>query len=526
MRRRDRIAVLSLVIACYSLMFYTIHKTGHSISGVLPQRNYDLMLNMSLDGHDDDISLKVALPLDTDRQRIREELIGSPEFAFHILGERLNRWGIWEKRNAKGHHVLVYRCTVRTEARKYKLPAKFDVLAKYPQTVEPYLLASEHIQSDSPEIRQLFERLVPPPDRGDTLAITRTAFSYTSETIKAVELKGTTDALTCFRLGEASCGGKARLFVALCRTGGLPARLVQGLILKGGTWRSSHIWAEVWMAGHWAPFCPLNGYFAEVPSSYLILCYGDEPLITHTRDINLQYYFHGKKTLAPPPEAMRTLRQQPGGMLNLWATFERVGIPLNLLKIILMIPFGALVVVVARDIVGIQTFGTFMPALMAVAFRDTGLAWGLALLGAILLFGTAARFGLQRFRLLHTPRLAIILTTTVAFMMTITTIGVATGQVLATRVSLFPLAILTLTVERFAIICEEEGLPKALKIATATGIVAVAAYLPMQWETLQVIVVTFPETLLLVIAVFFIVGRWTGMRLTEYIRFREFIAGK
>ena len=46
--------------------------------------------------------------------------------------------------------------------------------------------------------------------------------------------KGTTDALTALRLGEASCNGKSRLFVALARAAGIPARLVGGLVLETG----------------------------------------------------------------------------------------------------------------------------------------------------------------------------------------------------------------------------------------------------------------------------------------------------
>jgi hypothetical protein len=525
MRKREKVAIVTLVVCCYSLMFYRIVALRYSLSGALPQRHYKLMMSMSLHGHDDDVTLRAALPLDTERQAVKEELFGSPEFAFHIARDGMNRWGLWEKYNARGFHELAYSCTVRTETRKYKLPSWIGIPARYPIEVQPHLPASDHIQADSPEIHKLLERLVPESERRNAMAIVRAAFRYTTESIKPVELKGTTDALTCLRLGEASCGGKARLFTALCRAGGLPTRLVGGLILIDGTWRSSHIWAEVWLADHWIPFCPLNKHFAQVPSSYLILCYGDVPLFTRTRDINFQYYFHGKKTLAPPAEAIRELRAQPGGMLNLWATFERVGIPLNLLKIILMVPVGAIMVVAARDFVGIRTFGTFMPVLIAVAFRDTGLAWGLALLAGILAFGGMVRYALERFQLLHTPRLAVMLTATVMFMTAVTVLGVATGHILATRVALFPMVIMTFTIERFALIWEEEGIKTAFVGTMGTTVVAVAAYLIMTWETLQVVVVTFPETLLLVLALFFMVGRWTGMRLSEYVRFREFLSG-
>ena len=48
-----------------------------------------------------------------------------------------------------------------------------------------------------------------------------------------------------------------------------------------------------------------------------------------------------------------------GGVLNLRAAFAGVGIPVDLLKIIILLPFGVLAVVLARNIVGIQTFAKF-----------------------------------------------------------------------------------------------------------------------------------------------------------------------
>jgi hypothetical protein len=526
MRIRHKIVVVVLVGVCYLLLFYKIHIWGSGISRMLPQRYYELMLNMSLDGHDEDVQLSVALPTITSRQTVREEFFGSPEFAFHIRRDGSNRWGIWEKSGAHGRYVIVYSGMVRAEAKRYELAARIDLPKQAPAEVESYLLATKDIQSDSPDVKELFDHLAPLSERGNAAAIVRAAFDYTSKVVKPIEFKGTTDAVTTLRLGEASCGGKSRLFAALCRAGGIPARLVGGLIMKDGTWRSSHIWAETWIAGRWIPFCPLNGYFAEIPSHYLVLYYGDFPLFTYTRDINFNYYFHAKRVLAPPPEAIKAAKQFPRGILNLWLAFEQVQIPLNLLKIILMMPLGALVVVLARNIIGIETFGTFMPALMAVAFRDTGLVWGLVLFISILAFVATIRYGLERLQLLHTPRLAVLMTGTVAFMITVILTGVATGHILPTRVISFPIVILTLTVERFTDVWEEDGLIKAIKVVVGTVFVVAAAFAAMNWELLQIIVVTFPETLLLLVAAFVIVGRWTGIRLSEYLRFRDLIFSK
>ncbi|RMG48662.1 MAG: transglutaminase [Acidobacteria bacterium] len=522
MRLRDKIAVLALVAACFGLAFLRVSLLGPAGGALAPERHRELSIDMRVVGHGDDIVVKAALPLSNERQRVTDELVSSGDFDFEVRASRDARIGVWRKRAALGPATIVYSATVRTEPRRYSLDPVITRPAHYPPGLRRYLEPTELIQSDAPEIRQLLDELVPAPERSNVTAVVRKAFEYARSTIKAQNFTGTTDALTCYRLGEASCGGKSRLFVALLRAAGIPARLVGGLILKDGAWRASHVWAEVWIRGHWVPFCPLNGYFAEVPEHYLVTYYGDLPLFTHTPDVNFQYVFHARRILAPPAEWSVSRRLLSSG-LNLWAAFERVRIPVNLLKIILMIPFGGLVVVFMRNVVGIETFGTFMPALLAVAFRDTGLAWGVALFLAIIALGTVLRFVLGWFELLHTPRLAVILTAVVMFTLAVVLFGAATGTLLPTRASLFPLAILTLTIERFSTMLEQDGTRRALTVALGTVVVVCSTFAVMNWEPLQIAVLTFPELLLLVVAAFLVAGRWFGIRLTELLRFRELL---
>ena len=52
--------------------------------------------------------------------------------------------------------------------------------------------------------------------------------------------------------------------------------------------------------------------------------------------------------------------------------------------VLLMVPIGALVMVIMRNLVGIDAFGTFMPVLIALAFRETQLLWGIVLFTMLL----------------------------------------------------------------------------------------------------------------------------------------------
>jgi hypothetical protein len=334
---------------------------------------------------------------------------------------------------------------------------------------------------------------------------------------------GYTDALTALKLGEASCNGKSRLFVALARTLNLPARLVGGLVMEQGVKRVSHQWVEVYINGHWVPFDTINDRFAEIPSHYLTLYYGDFVLFKHTSNINFQYFFKVTKRLVPRQEAMSALGHSALNVLNLYAMFERVGISQNLLKIIIMLPLGALVTVIFRNVIGVETFGTFLPALIAAAARETGIFWGLIGFTFIILVSAAIRKTLDWMQLLHSPKMAIMFTMVVIVMMSTTIVAVNFGLFEFAHITLFPIAILAITAERFALIETEQGFRKALRITMVTLLVTAACFAVMDSLFMQSLILAFPELLLVVIALNLWLGKWMGMRLLEFFRFRRLI---
>jgi hypothetical protein len=518
LRYRDKLTIALLVAGCLFIIFWRLSLVGPEMNALLPERHYQFMVDMDLQGHDEDLSVRVTLPIKTKGQSVRDETVKSSSFPFSIERGQNVRYGVWSGRQISGPQKLGYFCTVRTSCERYELAPSLALPENYPAEAQLYLLSTDTIQSDSEEIAVLFEKIVPEAQRDNITAIITQAYDYCHTSIKSVKITGTTDALTCLRLGEASCGGKSRLFAALLRHAGIPARLVGGLILKDKTWKSSHLWVDVWIAGRWVPFCTLNDYFAEKPMKYLVLYYGELPLIKHTRDINFSHEFTASSILAAPENTAGLT-----GLLNLWGLFEEVHLPIELLKIILLFPIGALVVTFSRNILGVLTFGVFAPALLAVAFEGTGLLWGVSLFVLILAVGTLVRLFLERFELLQTPRLGIMLTVTSLTMLGISILSVVKGLTLSSRVSLFPLVIISMTIERFSVMTEEEGFGGAIKVCIMTILVACFSYGVMNLEALEFIVLAFPETQLLVLALFFIIGRWPGLRLLEYVRFRDFI---
>jgi len=187
---------------------------------------------------------------------------------------------------------------------------------------------------------------------------------------------------------------------------------------------------------------------------------------------------------------------------------------------LLMIPIGALVMVVMRNIVGIDAFGTFMPVLIALAFRETKLLWGIVLFSVLVALGLSIRFLLERLRLLLVPRLSAVLIVVVLLMLMISLVSHKLGMETGLSVALFPMVIIAMTIERMSVVWEERGPGDAMRAGGGSLFVATIAYIFMGLGWLEHLIFTFPELLLVVLALVLLAGRYTGYRLTEIGRFK------
>ncbi len=503
---------LLLLSVALGLIGYKIFVLGYRLSDVLPESRYQVKLAVTLDGHDGDVTVRTFLPRTDERQRVFEEANDSPELFLKVYQEGLNRRAVWSRAHAPNQLALSYTFEVAPRAVRYQLPEGLELPERYPASIESYLRPEEAIQVDHSEIVETAERIG--ANHGDVRHRLRVIFDKAAG-LAPRSFKGTTDALTALRLGEASCNGKSRLFVALSRASGIPARLVGGLILEPGEKRTSHQWVEAYVNGYWVPFGPTNGHFASLPGNYLTLYRDDEALFTHTSDINFDYLFETSLHQVPSEKAKTGLEA-----INVWALFERLGLPFSLLRTLLMLPIGALVVVVARNVVGVPTFGTFLPALIAAAMLQTGALWGVVGLLGIICTVAVVRLLVQRLRLLHSPTLAILLAAVTLTMLGTSLVADRLEIRALTRISLFPIAVLAISAERFYISLADHGLSHGLRELAGTLLVILACYLLMHSLALQALVVGFPEVLLVVVAMDAYLGTWTGIRISEHLRFR------
>ena len=86
--------------------------------------------------------------------------------------------------------------------------------------------------------------------------------------------------------------------------------------------------------------------------------------------------------------------------------------------------------------------------------------------------------------------------------------------------ALFPMVIITMTIERMSIVWEERGASEAMQQGLGSLLAAVAAFLVMFNPWTEHLVFVFPELLLMLLAATLLLGRYSGYRLLELRRFK------
>jgi 7 transmembrane helices usually fused to an inactive transglutaminase/Inactive transglutaminase fused to 7 transmembrane helices len=359
---------------------------------------------------------------------------------------------------------------------------------------------------------------------GDVRDESANVFTFVSQTLVKLNALAPSDNIMIIRenLDRASEPWVERLIYVLAGAS-INARMVRGVILEDRT-ASQNLtpWLEVHNGTRWEGFDPQTGN-RGYPENFMRWSVGGEPLLHIEGGRNDKVSFSVSRYAQSPTTVARARGVANDTLLASTMLFNLPVNTQNVYRVLLMVPFGALVVAFMRTIVGLPTLGTFMPILVAIAFRETELAWGIALFLLITSAGLSLRFYLERLQLLLVPRLCSVLVLVVLLMVLISLASARLGIDKGFSIALFPIVILTMVIERMSVIWEESGPSQALKEGLGSLSVAILGYLVMKNEYLTHLVFLFPESLLILLAVFIMMGRYTGYRLLEVARFKDIV---
>ncbi len=267
-----------------------------------------------------------------------------------------------------------------------------------------------------------------------------------------------------------------------------------------------------------------NSARVGLPPYFLIWRYGDQtPILGVEGGRNEQLTFSAIKREVNTLNVAQEEALQDHSILMTYSLFNLPIHTQEVYQVLIMVPLGALIILLLRSFVGIRTFGTFMPVLIALAFRKTHLLDGIILFTLIVSLGLTVRFYLEQLKLLLIPRLSAVLSTVIILMILLSLFSNQLDFQTGLSVALFPMVILTMIIERMSIVWEERNAWEAILQGIGSLFAAAIAYLAMSNLYMEHLFFVFPELLLVIIAIMLLLGCYHGYRLSELIRFRELI---
>ncbi|MCZ4322295.1 Inactive transglutaminase fused to 7 transmembrane helices [Pseudomonas sp. 8BK] len=440
-------------------------------------------------------------PLAQDYVSLNESFI-SNNYGVSINRADGNRKVTWSARRASGKQTLYYRLVLTKRYSGEQAKAKGPIFRDSIPVEGAEKIAAEALLA---------------PIRQHSADVE----TFISETIKRVN-NDNDDNVKLLLGGDASTPNKAKVIELLLSIAHVPMERVHTIRLAADIQQSPELWLRSFNGENWLYFNPESGE-QGLPVDRLIWWIGDDSLVTLEGGKQAQVSFSLNNS---EMNAIRLAKLTDENTDADFLEYSLYGLPLQTQQtfmIMVMIPIGVLVILVLRNLGGLQTLGTFTPVLIALAFREMQLGYGIMFFTIITALGLSLRSYLEHLKLQMLPRLSVVLTFVVVLIAAISLFSHKLGLERGLSVALFPMVILTMTIERLSITWEERGGGHAFKVAIGTLFAATLAHLLMSVPELNYFIFTFPAVLMILVGFMLAMGRYRGYRLTELFRFKAFL---
>lgn len=412
---------------------------------------------------------------------------------------------IWTTRNAKGRQTLTYRLQVYDAVGS----TEYEPAAEPPKPVAPAM--EKQLKAAAKEI--LSEATKHSSNR----------VSFTGQLLRMINKDSPSQAVRVLLAEPEYAKSSVKLAIDLLSLKGIPARLARGVQLEDGKRRQPlEELLEVYTKEGWTLFDPITGQ-QGLPPRFILWQQGGESLLDIEGGTKSRVHISVLRNVLPEADLLNMRAKSAGEGKGFLSIYSLPVSEQNMIKKLLLVPLGALIVVLMRNVVGLTMSGTFMPVLIALAFMETRILSGIVIFIVIVAIGLMIRSHLTRLNLLLVPRISACVIVVIILMTLMSVISYHLGLPQGMAVTFFPMIIIAWTIERMSITAEEAGTWEAIKQVSASLFTAVVVYLAITNPFIAHLTFAFPEMTLILLAAILLLGTYTGYRLLELRRFEPLV---
>lgn len=491
----------SLLALGIGITLYKVFFLGFALAPTERRMVWTVEAEITFEAHGEPVEVSVNLPDNLNDLVVVDVVDENPDYTYRVENVSGVRRGIWARDGAQGPQRIYQRLNV------YRLESGQG------READPDEAAPRSVPLDGSAGKLADLLLDRARDRG-----AETPLALARDILLQLNLpENNTSASSLLELKD-DFGGPLELARSLLHKAGVTTRVVRGVFLnETGHKNAVKSYLEVLDGETWQMLDPRDIEVVD-SDSFLIWQSNNESLLEVVGGTNSRVSF---ATVENSVMANKVAIEAELGKTPL-VDFSIYTLPVhaqNTFKLLLLIPFGALVVAVMRNLVGIRTSGTFLPILIALTFLQTSLFIGLALFVLIVALGLVLRSYLNRLNLLLVPRISAVLVFVIVIYLAISVISHKMGSDIGLLVTFFPMIIISWTIERMSILWEEEGFREVFIQGGGSLLTASLIYLLLSSRLVGHLAYSFPELLLVVLAAILLIGSYTGYRLSELRRF-------
>ncbi|MFV0561617.1 inactive transglutaminase family protein [Malaciobacter mytili] len=505
MKSKNQILLFSIILITISLslMAYKVKYLNFPLFQEETTNIWNIEAKITFDAKKNQSALiSMALPSSQDGLIIINEESSSANYGYTNNTINNVKRAIWSKREVEqGEQVLYYSIDLIKDKYYKTKPIEFE------QTIETQDASKPIIQAALSLLDNIYNK-------------SANSLSFTSLLIQEFNSKEPSQAALMIKNNYMKTDIQKRdVLIKLINKIGYKVRTIGALYLEDKQRNISLTpMLEVLHKDKWYLF-DINKGLLENSSDILIWQRGSQFLLEAEGVKNSNVKFSVTKNIVPARSAALSKDVKNQNTLLDFSLFVLPNETQNTFKLLLLVPLGALVVVLMRIFIGIKTSGTFMPVLLAMAFIETQLLPGILMFIVVVTMGLIVRSYLSHLNLLLVARISSVLIVVVGIMAFVAILSQKLGLEYATSITFFPIIILAWTIERMSIIWEEDGAKEVIQQGSGSLLVSILAYFAMTNNTLSFITFNFPEVLLAVLGLIILVGRYSGYRLSELYRF-------
>lgn len=201
---------------------------------------------------------------------------------------------------------------------------------------------------------------------------------------------------------------------------------------------------------------------------------------------------------------------------NLWYTT-------NSIYLFLIIPLILTIIIFFKHFVWLSPIGIVVPLFVTLLFFKIGFVVGLLLIFFYIGFNLFLSIIINRFNLLYAPKMAFLINLNIVFFILFLNIGYALNLIVLNLSDIIFFIIFIVISEKMINIIISKDLIEYKEAFLYTLLISLFCFGILNINAIKIIMLAYPEIILGLIPLNFMIGRFSWLRITEYFRFKEII---